>query len=417
MTMNRLMNPWQQSGVKKMNFITVEEAEKIILSHTRDYGVEEIHFSAALGRVLAEDLYADRDLPPFDRATVDGIAIDYRAYDEGIKAFKIKATQAAGETPAAVASINECIEIMTGAALHTAVNTVIRYEDILVSDGVAAIKADGIKKGQNVHRQGKDKTQGDKVADAGLMITPALTGVAASIGKTRIIVKKLPRVAVITTGDEMVSPDSTPAPCQLRRSNDSMICTALQRYALQTDTLHLKDDFALIRNELNRCLRQYDLLLVSGGVSMGKFDHVPQALKSLPVKELFHKVKQRPGKPLWFGEHASGVLIFAFPGNPVSVFLCLHRYFMPWLEKSLGMGERSPEYAVLAHDIFFPHPLQYFAQVKLSVDRRGQWQAWPADSNGSGDFSHLIYTAGFMELPLEKEEFKKGEAYRVWRYN
>src|SRR5690348_17994843 len=127
---NLNMNPWQRSEGKFMDFITVQQAEKIIQSQTTNFGVEEISYESALGRVLAEDLFADRDLPPFNRPTVDGIAIDFSAYNEGVRSFKIKATQAAGEAPVAITANDECIEIMTGAALDDALNTVIRYEDL-----------------------------------------------------------------------------------------------------------------------------------------------------------------------------------------------------------------------------------------------------------------------------------------------
>ncbi|MDP4250133.1 MAG: molybdopterin molybdotransferase MoeA [Bacteroidota bacterium] len=399
-----------------MDIITTEQAEKIVQSQTRDYGTETIPYESALGNVLAENLFADRDLPAFNRATVDGIAIDYAGYDDGLQSFRIKAIQAAGEIPAAISAKDECIEIMTGAALHTSVDTVIRYEDMLIADGMATINIRDIKKGQNIHLRGKDKREGDLVADANRIISSALTGLAASIGKVNLLVKKLPRVVIITTGDEMVSAEETPAPYQLRRSNSVVIKSVLEKYNIQADRLHVKDDYETIKNEISRCLQTYDVLLMCGGVSMGKFDYVPQALEDTGVKKLFHKVKQRPGKPFWFGTYESGSLIFAFPGNPVSVFLCLHRYFMPWLETSLGIKPSSPGFAMLQSDILFPYPLQYFVQVKLSINHRGQCLAEPVESNGSGDFSNLIYTDAFMELPMDKGEFRKGEVYKVWRY-
>jgi molybdopterin molybdotransferase len=301
--------------------------------------------------------------------------------------------------------------------MDDSVDTVIRYEDIDIADGTATIKNIEIRQGQNIHLRGKDKKQGDLVADANCIITPALMGLAAAIGKKTLLVKKLPRIAVITTGDEMVSAEQTPTPYQLRRSNGIMISSVLEKYKINVDLLHLSDDVELIRNELARCLNNYDVLLMSGGVSMGKFDYVPQVLDESGVQKLFHKVQQRPGKPFWFGTYQNQQLIFAFPGNPVSVFMCLHRYFMPWLESSLGVKRSSPQYAVLQNDVHFPYPLQYFAQVKLETDHQGILTASAIESNGSGDFSHLIFTDAFMELPLEKKEFKKGEMHKVWKYN
>lgn len=402
-----------------MDSITVEKAEEIIQAQRTDYGEETVSLESALGRVLAADILADRDLPPFNRPTVDGIAIHYEeGYDGGLPAFNIRATQAAGVAPIAIKSQDECIEIMTGAALDDSVDTVIRYEDILITDGVATIQQDvEIKPGQNIHLRGKDKKKGDTIAGAYQVITPSLIGVAASVGKMMLPVKRLPRVVVISTGDEMVPAEATPAPYQLRRSNGITIQSVLEKYKINADRLHLNDQLEGIKKELERCLKEYDVLLLTGGVSMGKFDYVPQVLGELGVKKLFHKVQQRPGKPFWFGQGAENTLIFAFPGNPVSAFMCLHRYFIPWLKTSMGLKPAPSRYAILQRDIFFPHPLQYFAQVTLSNNEKGQWTAQPVEGNGSSDFGNLVGTNAFMELPMHEDEFKAGRIFKVWTYN
>ncbi len=396
--------------------ITVQQAEDIILSQIQDFGKEYISYDHASGRVLAEDLTADRDFPPFDRPTVDGIAIRFDAYEKGRRSFIVKAVQSAGEPPISVDSGDECIEIMTGAALDHSVDTVIRYEDISLDNGIANLNID-IKKGQNIHLKGKDKKEGEVLVKASQIITPAIIGIASSIGKTSVSVKKLPKIVIISTGDEMVNPESIPSPYQLRRSNGITIQSVLKKYNIEADTLHLNDDYEEIKKELSRCTHQYDVLLMSGGVSMGKFDYLPRACEELGIEKLFHKIKQRPGKPFWFGKNKEQKLVFAFPGNPVSVFMCLHRYFIPWLEKSLAISGSSPQVAVLQNDIDFPFPLQYFAQVKLSVNQLGQLTAESVNTNGSGDFSHLAYTNAFMELPLEQNNFRKGEVYKIWKYN
>lgn len=398
-----------------MEMISVQQAEEIIFSQIRNFGTEEIFYENASGRILAENILADRDLPPFDRPTVDGIAISFQSYEKGLHDFPIKAVHAAGETPVSVDEDNECIEIMTGAALHSSMDTVIRYDDILINNNVASINID-IKKGQNIHLKGKDKKSGEILVKANQIITPSILGIAASVGKTFLTVKKLPRVAIISTGDEMIPPEKTPTPFQLRQSNGITIKSVLEKYKIDADWLHWNDDFEFIKKELSRCIDHYDILLMSGGVSMGKFDYLPKACEELGIKKLFHKIKQRPGKPFWFGKSQNKKLVFAFPGNPVSVFMCLHRYFIPWLEKSLEIPE-NPQYAVLQNDIDFPFSLQYFAQVKLSVNPSGQLIAESVNTNGSGDFSHLAETDAFIELPLEKTVFKKGEVYKIWRYN
>ena len=394
---------------------TVAIAEKIILSQAKDYGSELIPFENALGRVLAEALTADRDLPPCNRVTMDGIAISYAAIESGIKAFHIIGTMPAGVQPIDITKPDECVEIMTGAALPDTTDTIIRYEDIEIKNGIATLLTDKITKGQSIHYKGKDKKLGDVVAPTNEYITPAHISMAASVGKSMLLVKKLPKVVIISTGDELVDVTETPTPYQVRRSNSYAVKAVLQQHGLQADTLHIPDEPNETRTQIEKCLAQYDVIILSGGISMGKFDYVPQALEELKVEKLFHKVEQRPGKPFWFGAHASGILVFAFPGNPVSTFMCLHRYFLPWLQRSLGIISK-PAYAQLNEDITFTAPLQYFAQVKLKLCKHGHLHATPIEGHGSGDFANLLDTDAFIELPLEQSIFKKDEVYRIWPF-
>jgi len=397
--------------------VSVAEAEKIILSETKDYGNELIHFESALGRILAEDITADRDLPPCNRVTMDGIAISYAAFEKGTRSFKITGTIAAGDIPIEINGQDECVEIMTGGALPDSADTVVRYEDVVIKNGIAAIITADIKKGQNIHRKGRDKKQHDIVAAAGQIIDPALISMAASVGKDMLLVQCLPKVVIITTGDELVDVGEQPNPYQVRSSNNYTVKAVLQQNALPADMLHIPDDLETTRVKIKDCLSQYDVIIMSGGVSMGKFDYVPQVLEELGVTKLFHKVQQRPGKPFWFGKDKNGVLVFAFPGNPVSTFLCLHRYFVLWLLfKSKVKSENQKVYAVLNEDVAFPAPLQYFMQVKVRVSEHGQLLATPMEGNGSGDFANLLGSDAFMELPMEMSNFKKGEVYRIWPF-
>jgi molybdopterin molybdotransferase len=395
---------------------TVQEAEKLIQAQLRDYGTESLPFEQTQGRVLAEPVKADRDLPPFNRVTMDGIAINYRAIEAGILTFNIKATQAAGDEPVAVSEPDECIEIMTGAVLPVSVDTVIRYEDVEIGKGKASVKVQDIKKGQNLHLQGADKKEGEVLAAVGEMITPAIIGLAASVGKTHLLVKKLPRVVVISSGDELVEVDQTPALYQIRTSNSYTIKAVLQKQGVQPHIIHIPDDPEITRQQIQHCLQNYDVLLLSGGISMGKFDYIPQALEDSAVKKVFHKLAQRPGKPFWFGVHDNGNLVFAFPGNPVATFMCLHKYFLNWLRATLNLTEQLPVYAVLAKDFQFQPSLQYFLQVKLQSNPQGQLMALPIEGNGSGDFANLADTDAFLELPLERTDFKAGEVYKVLTY-
>ena len=397
--------------------ITVEEAERLIAGHAGDFGAEIIPFDLSPGRVLAETIKADRDLPPFNRVSMDGIAINYKAIAAGIKAFKIKTTQAAGDSPVDIDEISECVEIMTGAALAASVDTVIRYEDVDIKDGVATITVSTVEKGQSIHVQGADKKQGDILLLPGRLIDAAVINSIASVGESEIRVKRLPRVVIISSGDELVDVTAKPSPYQIRKSNSYTIQAVLNQHGITAGMLHIPDDPELTRQNIEQCLHNYDVILLCGGISMGKFDYIPHALKELQVTQIFHKVQQRPGKPFWFGKHDNGVVVFAFPGNPVATFMCLHRYFIPWLQTSAGLNVKAPVYAVLNQDLIFKPQLKYFLQVQLNFSEQGQLLATPVEGNGSGDFANLADTDAFMELPLQKTEFKKGEVYRIWPFN
>lgn len=393
--------------------ITVEEAEKIILAQSKSYGTQNLPFEQALGHVLAEDIKADRDLPPFNRVTMDGIAISYKAIEQGITSFKIKATQAAGEQPIDIYTIDECIEIMTGASLSPSLDTIVRYEDLEIDNGIARLLITDIRQGQNIHQKGKDKKEGGLVAIAGQIITPAIISLAASVGKADVLVKKQPRVMIISSGDELVDVADKPSAFQIRRSNNYTVKAVLAQHSVVADMLHIPDDPQVTRMQIEHCLQNYDVLLVSGGISMGKFDYIPQALQDLDVEKLFYKVLQRPGKPFWFGRHNNGTLVFAFPGNPVATFMCVHRYFLPWLNATLGLAAKDNVYARLANDFIFTPALKYFLQVKLSYTSQAELLATPVEGNGSGDFANLADTDAFMELPLDRSEFKQGEVFKV----
>lgn len=396
---------------------TVEEAEQLILARVGDYGNEIVPFEQALGRALAEHIKADRDLPPFNRVTMDGIAISYEAFAQGVRTFKIKATQAAGDSPIAINEPGECIEIMTGAVLPDSVDTVMRYEDLEIIDGKASIQINNVTKGQNIHIKGKDKKQGEIILNPGRLITPAVISLLASVGESEVRVKRLPRVIIISSGDELVDVNTKPSPYQIRRSNNYTIEAVLKRLGLSAGMLHIPDDPEITKSTIAQCLYNYDVILLSGGISMGKFDYIPQALADLDVVKVFHKVKQRPGKPFWFGKHDDGAVVFAFPGNPVATFMCLHRYFIPWLQQSLGLHCTPSAYAILNNDLEFIPELKYFLQVKLQSDEQGRLLAKPVEGNGSGDFANLADTDAFMELPANKTSFKKGEVYRIWPFN
>lgn len=394
---------------------TVAQAEHIILQQVTDYGTESIPFQEALGRILAEDLLADRDQPACNRATMDGIALNFSAFEKGLRDFNIKIIQAAGDEPIELAAADECIEIMTGAALPATANTVIRYEDITIQNGVATLQTENTRSGQNVHKKGADKKAGELIVGANALVSPTVISAAAFIGKENLQVKKNPKVIVFSTGDELTAVHETPADYKIRGTNTYAIKAALAQHQLNADIEHLPDDEDIIEQRLGDCINSYDAIIICGGISMGKYDYVGKVLERLAVKQLFYKVQQRPGKPFWFGVHEKGTKVFAFPGNPASAFMCLHRYFIPWHKACLGL-ETIEWHAQLGADFHFEPDLRYFLQVKLHMNEEAQLVAMPIAGNGSGDLSNLAETDAFMELPSEHNNFKKGEVYRIWPY-
>lgn len=396
--------------------VTVQEATKIVLENSLALPDTQVPLHQATGRVLREDLVADRDFPPFDRVSMDGIAICFDAFSTGSQhRFQVAGIQAAGKPQLSLSGPSYCLEVMTGAMLPAGTDCVVRYEDLILANGIAEVAIGQVQLGQNIHRQGSDRKAGDTIVKAGQLISPAEVGVAATVGKATLRVAALPQVAVISTGDELVEVSETPLPHQIRRSNAHTLAATLSGWGIAADLLHLPDDPAAISRLLAECLEKYDALLLSGGVSMGKFDYLPTVMGSLGVQKLFHQVSQRPGKPFWFGRSVRTV-VFAFPGNPVSTFMGAYRYFHPWLRASLGLQPFDYQYAALSEDFFFKPNLTYFLQVKLQKTQAGQVEAAPLAGQGSGDLANLADTDAFLELPIEQQFFAKGESFPFWQF-
>ena len=387
--------------------ITFDEAYKNVLQHTLDLGVETVKLLRSNGRVLAEDVLADRDFPPFDRATKDGIAINYTAIERGVTGFRIEAVLSAGMPQQKLDDTNNCVEIMTGAVVPENADTVIMYEHLEIKDGVATLRNE-VTKGQNIHRKGSDVTSGIVLLDKNLRIGAAEVGVLASVGKSKVIVIKLPKVCVISTGNELVEVSETPLPHQIRKSNTVSLFAALQKQHIEAELIHLQDDKASIRAALTHILNTYNVVMLSGGVSKGKFDFIPEVMESLKVKKVFHRVAQRPGKPFWFGvQEAQKTVVFSFPGNPVSTFANYHIYFLPWLSKSLGLAQKEKQ-VLLEEAILVKPPLMRFIQVKLK-NKKGVLWATKVRENGSGDLTSLTHSDGFICLRPRETAYEKGE--------
>lgn len=395
--------------------ISVKEATSQILDHHAHFGTEVLPLRESYGRVLAEDLLADRDFPPLTRVAMDGIAIAFEAFERGRRTFPIEDVLPAGAPQKALASPENCLEVMTGAILPTGADTVIRYEDLEIDGRQATIRTENVWKGQNAHPRGKDRSQGDRIVPAGRVLGPGEIGVAATVGKNRLKVRRLPNVLVVYTGDELVAIDKAPLPHQIRVSNAFTIDALLADWNIHAELLHLNDTRENIHARLRDSLEEYDLILLSGGISKGKFDFVPSVLEELGVQRKFHKVQQRPGKPFWFGytEHTT---VFAFPGNPVSAFMCACRYLVPWLRQNLGLMAFENEFSLLSEAFYNKAPLTYFLPVRLQSAPDGRLLATPQLGHGSGDLANLSDADGFLELPPGPKTIEAGAAFPLIRY-
>ena len=399
--------------------LTPAEADQLIGQHLQCLPVESLPLTQCAGAVLRENIYAERDQPPYDRVAMDGVALDSRAVSAGGRSFRIQATQAAGDAPLTLAAAADCIEVMTGAVLPGGCDSVVPVEKLAIERGQASLAPDAlVEPWQNVHRRGSDTRQGALLLSAGQRLRAPEVAIAASAGMARIRVASQPMLAVISTGNELVEPGEPVLAHQVRRSNAYAIVSALREHGFQrVADDHIRDDVEELRQRLRFHLETHDVLVLSGGVSMGRFDLVPQVLGELGVRTIFHKVAQRPGKPLWFGVAPSGAAVFGLPGNPVSTLVCLTRYVLPALCGSLGQNPRPVQRMALAAPVTVTPPLTYFVPVRLEQDDWGRDWAVPAPTNGSGDFTGLAGTEGFVELPPGPNTYAKGFVTRLHRWS
>ncbi|GAA3933782.1 molybdopterin molybdotransferase MoeA [Hymenobacter algoricola] len=401
--------------------ISVEEASRRVLATVRPLPSETIRLTAATGRVLQTPLYADRDFPPFHRVAMDGIALSFAAVTSGRTDFVIEATQLAGAPPRPLQNPRAAIEIMTGAALPPGTDTVVRYEDIVFHEEagrrIAGVQVPPAAAGHNVHHQAADRQQGDLLLPAGVRLGPAEIAVAATVGAVTVQVARALRVAVVSTGDELVELDQLPLPHQIRRSNAYMVRASLLEAGAEAEIFHFNDDQQVLRRGLPPLLAGFDALVLSGGVSKGQADFLPGMLRELGVEQIFHEVQQRPGKPFWFGQQAGGAVVFALPGNPVSTFVNFYQYVRPWLRQCQqpAAGPSQPM-AILAAPVVFKPSLTHFLPVRLEASPYGHLLAHPQRAGGSGDLASLLHCDGFLRLPAERETFGAGDAFPLVRF-
>ena len=398
--------------------LTPADADKLIGERLACLPIESLPLVQCAGAVLRENIYAERDAPPFDRVAMDGIALQSETARGGTRRFRIQATQAAGDPALTLGARTACIEVMTGTIMPTECDAVVPVEQISTTGGEAEL-AEGVEveAWQHVHRRGTDSRQGALLLSTGTRLSAPEVAIAASAGMARVRVSSQPMVVVISTGNELIEPGEPILPHQIRRSNVYAVAGALRRHGFQrVADDHVRDDTEELRQRLKLHLDTHDVVVLSGGVSMGKFDLVPRVLQELGVQEIFHRVAQRPGKPLWFGVAPSGATVFALPGNPVSTLVCLTRYVVPALFASMGQARQPVEKIALSAQVSVKPALAHFLPVKIEIDDWGRAWANPVPTNGSGDFTSLAGTDGFVELPPGPNIYAKGFVTRLYRW-
>jgi molybdopterin molybdotransferase len=397
--------------------ITPKMAEEAVATRMVALPAETLPLARCVGRILRQDVLPERDNPPFDRACMDGIAVSHEALARGLGSFRIQATQPAGTPALTLERDMDAIEVMTGAVMPRGTDCVIPLEEYELAGGVVTL-GPGINGApwRNVQRRGSDSPRDAAMLRAGTLLRAPEIAVAASAGLAQLSVSRQPRIIVISTGDELVEPGQPIAEHQVRRSNAPAIVAALELRGFgQVRADHLRDEGSELLARLAEHLTGNDALILSGGVSKGRFDLVPPVLKELGVEEVFHEIAQRPGRPMWFGMGPQGQAVFALPGNPVATMVCLMRYAVPALVRSMGQ-EVLQEPILLATQVQPHSRATSFLPVAVQHDEEGRLVGLPRPAGGSGDFLALTRADGFIALPPGKEPVPAGFRTELYRW-
>jgi molybdopterin molybdotransferase len=334
---------------------------------------------------------------------MDGYAFAFASWQAGRRQFTVQDLQTAGQSPRALRQDDLCIEVMTGAKLPMGCDVVVRYEDTKREGSQVFVEPNlSLSAFGNIHRQGDDCGKGQIFAPS--RMNPPVAAIAASFGIHTLQVQKPWRVAILGTGDELVPVDQQPLDYQIRASNIHALRMAVEQRGHTVSACRiLRDDRSLILSSVERALDDCDLILLSGAVSAGSTDFVPGVLADLGVRKIFHKIAQKPGKPLWFGRSERGTSVFGLPGNPVSSLICAYRYVLPYLELREAVVETDRPYAELASPLPKNRSLTHFTAVTVRYTKEARIIAEAVKQQGSGDFASLSRTMGFLEIPGEDE--------------
>ncbi|WMJ73438.1 molybdopterin molybdotransferase MoeA [Cytophagaceae bacterium ABcell3] len=392
--------------------ISVEEAKKLIIENTSiSENSEEVHCELAAGKILAEDIFSPTDLPPFRQAAMDGYGIALTKETQSIN-HKVIAEVRAGDYVERPVDAQSAVRIFTGARVPDDVNCLVIQENVNANnDTITSDKADFLKPMANIRPQGEQVQKGALALKKGTLLTPASVGYLNSMGIEKIKVIKPAKIGILVTGDELQKPGSALDKAQVYESNSGMLKSVLHyTLGLKDVSIHfVKDDFNSVKETIDHIFKESDLLLVTGGISAGKYDFVKRALEELGVNSIFYKIAQKPGKPLYFGKKASKA-VFGLPGNPAAALTCYYQYVYPYLKKHQG------------HSSYFL-PEQNMTLKNSFAKKPGLAMFLKAKANGSeveisqGQASSMLHTFSeanaFVYLPSETGEVKTGEPVKV----
>jgi molybdopterin molybdotransferase len=375
----------------------------------------------ALGRVLAEAIHSDIDMPPFDKATMDGYAVRAADLAAGKATLAVVGEVMAGQTPSVRVGPGQAVRIMTGAPLPDGADAVVMVEHTHPLDGGRVEIDDAPRPRQNIIARGQEMRGGDEILPAGTTIRPQHLGILATVGRTQALFVPAPAVAVLATGDELIDPAGTPGPGQIRNSNAAMLLGQVARAGSVPHDLGIgRDNTGSLRERIRAGLDRANVLILSGGVSAGKLDLVPGVLAEEGVAIGFHKIRMKPGKPLLFGtfERPDGKkrLIFGLPGNPVSSFVCFELFVRPAL-RCLA-GQRALELPVVAAELSADftyktdRPTYYPARLEHAAR---SWRVEMLPWQGSADLRALLPADGLAVLPAGELIYRAGQFLDVLR--
>lgn len=383
--------------------LNYKEAQQIIAGLATSFGQETLALDEAFERVLAEKIYADRDYPPFNRATMDGYAINFKDWKSGTKNYTVKEVVFAGQRYQQEIAAGECYKIMTGASVPPNVDLVIRREDATEENGQVSFQIETVKPFQNIARKGEDIQADACIIDQNCICTAPVIGLLASVGKAEFQVEKLPNVALFTTGDELVEPGNPVSDIQIRNSNQYLLKSLLKAWQIKPKIYkHILDDKAQLKQEISAALN-LDMVILCGGVSAGDADYVPEILESLGVKKLFHKVKIKPGKPIWCGQLPSGGLVFALPGNPFSCHVTFKLFIEHYLKTCFGLKEKELPMLLLSAQKPKKTPFDEFFPATVNQ------QLTPVLFNSSGDVKAALTANALAHHPADLPDLKAGD--------